>query len=147
MTDQTSFLHVLSPQAASSSKEVLPSPNDAAVSEAALLAAPKRTKLVSRPHRAPALSNTAGIVRKTSWSKREEERAKQDAIKQKEREMRQAKEDQAKQKREQILERKRKKEEKERLDAMAAKVSVKERKDMLFESSKIDHIDTYIPHL
>jgi len=110
------------PEVASSSKDGIPAASDSAVSEAALLSAPKRTKLISRPHRAPALSNTAGVVRPTKWSKREEERAKQDSIKQKEREMRQAKEDQATQKREQILERKRKKEEKERLDANFAEV-------------------------
>lgn len=113
---------------ASTSKAGSKDRTDPAVLEAALLSAPKRTRLTSRPHRASPTSNTAGIVRSTKWSKREEDRIKQDSIKQKEREMRQAKEDQANQKREQILDRKRKKEEKERLNAMAAKVSEEDEK-------------------
>lgn len=67
--------------------------------------------------------NISGKVKSKGWEVRQQQRLRQQAIKQREREMAQEKEDEANRKRKVRRERERKAEEKARLEAMAAKVS------------------------
>lgn len=80
--------------------------------------------------------NISGKLKNKGWELRQQQRLRQQAIKQREREMAQEKEDEANRKREVRRERERKAEEKARLQAMAAKVSLPCRRVFLRQMSR-----------
>lgn len=99
--------------------------------EAHALAASMATMSTNAPNRAQNRAaesipnenlNISGKVKSKGWEARQQQRLRQQAVKQREREMAQEKEDEANRKREVRRERERKAEEKARLQAMAARV-------------------------
>ncbi|WFC99560.1 hypothetical protein MYAM1_002305 [Malassezia yamatoensis] len=87
-----------------------------------VLSGKERSSSQSRPRNESV--NIAGKVKGNTWKIRQQQRLRQQAVKQREREMAQEKEHEADRKREIRKERERKAEEKARLQAMAEKVCI-----------------------